>query len=266
VIGRHVEGPEIFLDLHAFRIRRNEKAGNTPRIAVVARRARKRRAMGGDMHARGPHLLAVDDPAADAIARGLYGGRFHVGGVGAMVGLCQTEGDAVFAGERAFDHRLLVVAAIAIQHRHQRKVADDGVFVLQVVVQAKSLGGEMLADHRHPEVRAVLAAVALRDRKAQMPGLVREGLRLTQQVFPLMTRQPTLVEIRTRPLPAVIEEANVVVALLQRLDGLLDESIKLGEIRSQVIRQREIQRATPGRPSACLPCVMLPTTAATDGN
>ena len=255
MVGRHIEGPEIFLDLHACRIRRNEKACDAPCIAVVARGARKRRAVGGDMHTRGPHLFAIDHPAADAVACGAYGLRFHMGRIRSVIGFGQTERNAILASQRAFDHRLLVIAAVAIEHGHQRKVSDNGVFVLQIVMQAEALGREMLADHRHPEIGAVLAAVMLGDRKTQMSGLVGESLRLTKQVFPFMARQTALVEIGARPFAAMIEETDVVVALLERLDGLIDETIKLGQVRSQIIRQREIQRATPGRPSACFRCV-----------
>jgi hypothetical protein len=35
-----------------------------------------------------------------------------------------------------FDHRLLVVAAVAVEHGDQRQIADDRMLVLQIVVQA----------------------------------------------------------------------------------------------------------------------------------
>src|SRR5665213_3911858 len=98
------------------------------------------------MHAGGPHLLAVDDPSRDAISRGLYRAGFHVSGVRAVLGLGQAKGDAIFASDGAFDHGLLVVATVAIEHRDQRKIADDRMLVLQIVVQAKAPGSEMLAN------------------------------------------------------------------------------------------------------------------------
>ena len=104
------------------------------------------------------------------------------------------------------------------------------MLVLQVVVQAETLGGEMLADHGHPEVGAVLAAVALRDREAQMAGVVGEILGLAQQRFPFVPRQPAIVEIGARPFAAVVEEADVVVGLFQRLDLALDEAVEFVEI------------------------------------
>src|SRR5437868_14612554 len=99
----------------------------------------------------------------------------------------------------------------------------------------------MLADHGHPEIGTVLAAVTLRDRKAQMPSGVRKILGLAQQRFPFMPRQTPVLEIGARPFAAMIEETNVVVGLLQRLDLARDESVKLVEIGSEVGRQVKIQ-------------------------
>ena len=104
--------------------------------------------------------------------------------------------------------------AVAVEHGDDRQIADDRMLVLQIVVQAEALGGKVLADHGHPEVGAVLAAVALRDRKAQMAGGVGEVLGLAQQRFPFVPRQAAIVEIGARPFAAMIEEADVVVGLL----------------------------------------------------
>ncbi len=99
----------------------------------------------------------------------------------------------------------------------------------------------MLADHGHPEIGAVLAAVALRDREAQMAGGVGEILGLAQQRFPFMPRQAAIVEIGARPFAAMIEEADVVVGLFQRLDLARDEAVEFVEIGDEVGRQGEIQ-------------------------
>ena len=104
------------------------------------------------------------------------------------------------------------------------------MLVLQIVVQAEALCGKMLADHGHPEVGAVLAAVALRDREAQMAGGVGEVLGLAQQRLPFMPRQAAILEIGARPFAAMVEEADVVVGRLQRLDLALDEAVEFGEI------------------------------------
>ncbi len=120
------------------------------------------------------------------------------------------------------------------------------MFVLQIVVQAKALGGKMLADHGHPEIGAILAAVALGDRKAKMPRVVGEVFHLSQQRFPLVPRQPAIVEIGARPFAAVVEEADVVIGLLDRLDLARDELVELGEIGDEVSRQCKIQGSSPG--------------------
>src|SRR5439155_8526500 len=121
------------------------------------------------------------------------------------------------------------------------QVADDGMLVLQIVVKAKSLGGKMLADHGHPEIGAVLAAVTFRDREAQMTGGIGKVFHLAQQRFPFMPRQPAIVEIGARPFATVVEEANIVVGLFQRLDLARDETVEFSEIGDEVGGQVEIQ-------------------------
>ena len=111
------------------------------------------------------------------------------------------------------------------------------MLVLQIIVQAKTLGGKMLADHGHPEIGAVLAAIPFWNRKAQVPGGVGEVLHLSQQRFPFVPWQPALVEIGARPFPAMIEKPNVVVGILDRLDLTRDKSVKFIEIGNEVGRQ-----------------------------
>src|ERR1700716_182052 len=103
----------------------------------------------------------------------------------------------------------------------------------------------MLADHRHPEIGTVLAAVTFRDRKAQMPGAVGEIFYPSQQHFPLMARQSAIVEVGARPFAAVIEEADVVIGLFDRFYLLRDELIELDEIGDEVSRQCKIQGDSP---------------------
>ncbi len=98
------------------------------------------------------------------------------------------------------------------------------MLVLQIVVEAEALGCKVLADHGHPEVGTVLAAVALRDRKTQMAGGIREVFGLAQQRLPFVPRQAAIVEIGARPFAAMVEKADVVVGLFQRLDLALDEA------------------------------------------
>src|SRR6185437_15097560 len=96
-----------------------------------------------------------------------------------------------------------------------------------------------------PEIGAVLAAIALRDRKAQMARLIGAVLGLAQQRLPFVPRQPAIVEIGARPFAAVIEEADVVISLFERLDRARDEAVEFVEIGGEVGRQVEIQGATP---------------------
>jgi len=103
----------------------------------------------------------------------------------------------------------------------------------------------MLADNGHPEIGAILAAVALRNRKAQMSGFVGEILHPAQQRFPFGARQPAMLEIGARPFAAVIEETDIVIGLFNRLDLARDESVELGEIGDQVGRQCKIQGNSP---------------------
>src|SRR5437588_10588565 len=101
----------------------------------------------------------------------------------------------------------------------------------------------MLADHGHPEIGAVPAPIALRDRKAQVASGVGEVLRFPQQRFPLMPRQAAVLEIGPRPFATMIEETDVVVDLFQRLDLARDEAIEFVEIADEVGGQYEIQGA-----------------------
>ena len=115
------------------------------------------------------------------------------------------------------------------------------MLVLQIIVQAKALGGEMFADDGHPEIGTILAAIALRDREAQMAGGVGKILGLAQQRFPFVPRQTAVLEIGARPFAAMVEEADVVIGRFQRLDLARDEAIEFVEIGDQVGRQVEIQ-------------------------
>src|SRR5690606_34400864 len=60
MIRRHVEGPEVLLDLHARILARHQECRDAARVTVVAAGAGEQQAMRHHVHARGPHLLAVD--------------------------------------------------------------------------------------------------------------------------------------------------------------------------------------------------------------
>ena len=103
----------------------------------------------------------------------------------------------------------------------------------------------MLADDCHPEIGAVLAAIAFRNCKAQVSRLVGEILHPAQQRLPFVPRQPALVEIGARPFAAMIEEADIVIGVLDRLDLARDELIEFAEIGDEVVRQCKIQGNSP---------------------
>ncbi len=73
-----------------------------------------------------------------------------------------------------------------------------------------------------------------------MPGVVGPPARLGQQQLPLMPRQAVVVPVGAGVLAAMVEEADVVVLALQRLDLRLDEGVELGEIGGQFGGNSEI--------------------------
>src|SRR5713226_9758738 len=75
MVGRHVEGPEIFLDLEAGGFSRDDKAGDALRAAVAAAGAREEEIVRRDVQARVPDLRTVDLPAV-AVA---HSARLHPG-------------------------------------------------------------------------------------------------------------------------------------------------------------------------------------------
>ena len=146
----------------------------------------------------------------------------------------------MFSGDRALDHRLLLGPAVKIEHGHEREIADDGMLVLQVVMQAEPHCGEVLADDRHPQVGTVAAAVLSRQGKAVMAGRIGEVFRALQQRLPFRARQAAAVEVGARPFAPMIEEADIVVGALDRADFCFDEGVELFEIAGQAARQIEV--------------------------
>ena len=114
------------------------------------------------------------------------------------------------------------------------------MLVLQVVVQSEALAREVLSDDRHAEVRAVLAAELLRQRVPVVPGSVGEPPGLAEQLLPLLVREPLVVPIGARILATVIEESDVVVSLLERLDLAFDELVEFYEVVGQVLGNVEV--------------------------
>jgi len=67
-----------------------------------------------------------------------------------------------------------------------------------------------------------------------------------------MTRQAAILKIGARPFPAVVEEADIVVGLFQRLDLARDESIEFVEIGDKVGGQCKIHGGLPECRLLCL--------------
>ena len=196
VVGRHVEGPEVLFDLHARRVGRDDEAGDAGRVAVLAGRPGENHDVRGHVHAGRPHLLAANQPARLAVL--LVGDRrgLHEGGVRAVVGFGQAKAGPHLAGQQLVAIAgVLGVGGELLEHQDEGVVADDRVFVLQVVVQAQALGGQVLADHRHGQVGAVLAAHLLGPGEAQVTGLVGQLAGLGQQLFPFLLGQAAGVPV-----------------------------------------------------------------------
>ena len=158
-----------------------------------------------------------------------------------MLGLGQAERGAEGALVQHVGNQVLLVGPAEVaDHQHERIVADDRVFVLQVVEQAQALGRQVLADHRHPEIGAILAAIGGWQGEAIVPRLVGQLAGLGQQLFPLVFRQTAAVPVGAGPFAAVVEEALIVVARLQRRDLAIDEGVELGEIGRELRRQVEV--------------------------
>src|SRR6185312_12177599 len=89
---------------------------------------------------------------------------------------------------------------------------------------------EMLADDRHGEVGAVLAAELPGQAEAHVARLVGAPLHLGQQLLPFVARLAVIVPVGAGMLAAVVEEADVVVRALERPNLALDELVELAQV------------------------------------
>src|SRR5262249_41194064 len=106
---------------------------------------------------------------------------------------------------------------------------------------------------RHAQIRAVLAAELLGQRVAVVTRLVGDPARLEEQRLPLLVRQPAALPVGARVFAPVVEETDVVVLVLERLDLALDELVELDEIRGDVARDVEVHGGPPGLAMGCPP-------------
>ena len=80
--------------------------------------------------------------------------------VRAVLRLGDSEREAERAVEETGEEALLLHLGAVLEHQEEADVvADDRVLGLQITVETEPLGGEVLADDRHPQVRAVPSAV-----------------------------------------------------------------------------------------------------------
>src|SRR5271156_4620602 len=96
----------------------------------------------------------------------------------------------------AFDIGLLLLGPVVGERRNDREIADDRGFVLQVVVQAEPLGGEVLANRRDGKIGGGRAAAGFRQSVAQMAGLVGAMLHFRNQCAPFRPRTPVVIPVR----------------------------------------------------------------------
>src|SRR5215472_897844 len=124
-----------------------------------------------------------------------------------MIGLGQPERHGSRSVQCPGDELpLLLRRAEVPKDQNHRMIPNDGMLVLQVVVQPQSLARQVLADHGHPQIRPVLAAVLLGQSKSIVTRTIGTPSSLAQQSLPLRSRQATVGEIRTSPFPPVIKK------------------------------------------------------------
>jgi hypothetical protein len=189
-------------------------------------------------------LLAVEHPLVTVPV----GARLHVGGIRSVLRLGDAEGEPARTLEQLRHPLRLLLLAAVMEHQQQADVvADDRRLVLQVVVEPEPPAGEVLPDHGHAEVGAVLAAVLLRERVPVMAGDVSPPTHLGEQRLPVFVRQAAPVPVRPGVLTPVVEEPLVVVLGLERLDLPLDEVVQLAEVVDEVLREVEVHGVSGGR-------------------
>ena len=77
-------------------------------------------------------------------------------------------------------------------------------------------------------------------------GFVGACARFAEQRFPLAARQPVVVPVGARVLAAVVEEADIVVLLLERLDLPVDEGVELAQVGRDLRGNVEIHGVSSG--------------------
>jgi hypothetical protein len=170
-----------------------------------------------------------------------HGLGFHERRVGTVIRLGQSEARAEPPVEQVVAVTLVLIGRRELfEHHDERVVADDRVFRLQIVEESEAFCGEVFADDGHPKVRTAFAAMFFRPCEAQMTGFVGDRARFGEQCLPVLARQTVVVPVGARMFAAMIEEPDVIVAVLDRHDLLFDELIEFVEIVLQFFRNLEV--------------------------
>jgi hypothetical protein len=108
VISRHVKRPLKPFHLKSRLIPLHEKRRDAPRIPGFPTRACKNQTMRRAMHARDPHLFAVDQPSRNTVLSVWHCGGGHICGVASVGGFGETECEERFTGESVVDEFLFL--------------------------------------------------------------------------------------------------------------------------------------------------------------
>ena len=184
-----------------------------------------------------------------------------------MVGLGQTKAKTQASRQQAWDELFFLCRRAKVsQHQRHWRIAHNGTFVLQIVVQPQTLGGQVFTNDGHGQVAAVLPAKFCRQGVPVVPRQVGSAPHFSQERLPIVVRQAAGIKISPRKLAAVVKKTDVVVLLLQRLDLALNERVKLGQISLDGGGNGEVHGSTlnqfPGPPRRlCKRALRLYTTS-----
>jgi hypothetical protein len=108
-------------------------------------------------------------------------------------------------------------------------------------VKTEAAMSQMFANDRHAEIGSIPPAVLFRKWIAIMSGRVGASTSFGEERFPCLVGQTATLPIGSRIFSPMVEEANVVVLLLEGKDVTLDEGVEFVEIGGEVFGDVEIQ-------------------------
>jgi hypothetical protein len=116
---------------------------------------------------------------------------------------------------------------------------------LQVIEETQTLGRKVLSYDRHPEVAAstvcaILATVLLGKRQAVEASFISKLSGLCQELLPLLARQTTVVPVGSCMFATVIEEAVIVVFVLEGCDLLVNKLVKICKVLLEIVWYGEV--------------------------